>query len=55
MIQANIARNSSLKNPSCGVVVTELNFKVQYKDYPDTLKEQLKDVEYVIAADGKIL
>lgn len=53
LIQANIVRNSSLKNPNCNVIVTELNFKVQYENYPDTLKAQLQDVEYVIAADGK--
>lgn len=53
LIQANILRNSSLKNPNCNVVVTELNFKVPYENYPDALKAQLQDVEYVIAADGK--
>lgn len=51
LIQANITRNSHLKNPSCNVVVTELNFKVPYAEYSDELKEQLQDVEYVIAAD----
>ncbi|XP_029724270.2 methyltransferase-like protein 22 [Aedes albopictus] len=51
LIQANILRNSSLKNPNCNVVVTELNFKVPYVNYPDALKAQLQDVEYVIAAD----
>ncbi|XP_065085563.1 methyltransferase-like protein 22 [Ochlerotatus camptorhynchus] len=51
LIQANITRNSNLKNPSCNVVVTELDFKVQYAKYSDELKAQLQDVEYVIAAD----
>lgn len=51
LIQANITRNSHLKNPSCNVVVTELDFKVPYNNYSDALKEQLQDVEYVIAAD----
>lgn len=43
-----------MKNTNCNVVVTELDFKVPYFNYSDELKEQLKDVEYVIAADGKL-
>lgn len=51
LIKANIDRNAHLKNPECNVIVTELDFKVNYKDYSEYLKTQLQDVEYAICAD----
>ncbi|XP_058833319.1 methyltransferase-like protein 22 isoform X2 [Topomyia yanbarensis] len=51
LINANVARNTHLKNPNCNVTVTELDFTIRYEDYPDDLKKQLQDVEYVITAD----
>ncbi|XP_055588677.1 methyltransferase-like protein 22 [Uranotaenia lowii] len=51
LIRLNVNRNLHLKSVACKVEVTELDFKVNYDDYPEKLKNQLKDVDFVIAAD----
>ncbi|XP_049539512.1 methyltransferase-like protein 22 isoform X2 [Anopheles darlingi] len=51
LIRDNIQRNVHLSNPTCRMSVSELDFKVSYQDYPQTLKSQLQSVQYVLAAD----
>uniref|UniRef100_A0A2M3Z9U1 Putative methyltransferase n=1 Tax=Anopheles braziliensis TaxID=58242 RepID=A0A2M3Z9U1_9DIPT len=51
LIRDNIQRNVHLSNPNCRMSVTELDFKVSYQDYPRSLKNQLQNVQYVMAAD----
>uniref|UniRef100_A0A2M4BSK8 Putative methyltransferase n=1 Tax=Anopheles marajoara TaxID=58244 RepID=A0A2M4BSK8_9DIPT len=51
LIRDNIQRNAHVSNPNCRMSVSELDFKVSYQDYPHSLKNQLHNVQYVMAAD----
>ncbi|XP_035784588.1 methyltransferase-like protein 22 isoform X2 [Anopheles albimanus] len=51
LLRDNIQRNVHLSNPNCRMSVCELDFNVSYQDYPRSLKDQLQNVQYVLAAD----